>query len=391
MTSKTTNANVLTGLDVLLRDGHPALDGKRFGLLTNHTAVTRGVVSIIDALHNDDRFTIDRLYGPEHGVRGNEQAGDKVVDQVDPATGLDVVSLYGANRAPSAQQLSGIDAMLYDLQDAGARHYTYISALVLLMEACAPANVPVVVLDRPNPITGTRIEGKVLEPDVKSYVGMHPMATRHGLTIGELALMIADEQGLPKPIVIPCEGWERDMWWDETGLPFVYPSPNLPTLNSLIAYTATCLLEATTLSEGRGTTLPFETFGAPWVNPDELAAELNSRDLPGVIFRPAYFTPYISKHPNELCAGAQMHFTDRDAFQPVATGVHIIHALIHLEGSQFEWREGPALGMSYGRLYGSKEIRSMLADGKSPAEIIANWQPGLDNYIARAKAYHLYQ
>lgn len=384
-------SEVMTGLDVLLRDGHPALTGARIGLVTNHTAVARDLVSIVDAMHGDDRFEVVRLFAPEHGVRGAAQAGDHVEDEVDTVTGLPVVSLYGANRTPTDVMLEDLDAVIFDIKDAGARHYTYISTMVNVMVACKPLNIPYFVLDRPNPITGLHAEGKVLEGEFTSFVGIHPMPTRHGLTMGELALFIAADLAIPSPTVIRCEGWTRDIWWDETDLPFVYPSPNLPTLTSLIVYTATCILEATTLSEGRGTTLPFETIGAPWVDGNALANELNTRELPGVTFRATGFTPSFSKHQGELCGGVQLHITDRDAFRPVSTGVHIVHALRNLPGSQFGWQEGPALGMSHGRLYGSTELREMIDAGKSAEEIIATWQPDLDAFIERARGYHLYE
>lgn len=381
---------VLTGLDVLLRDGHPALENKRIGLITNHTAVTRDLQSIIDVLHADERFDVVMLFGPEHGVRGNAQAGEHVDDGLDAATGIPAISLYGKNRVPTEEQMSELDVLLFDIQDAGARHYTYMSTMVNIMRAAAPLNKPVVVLDRPNPITGLHSEGKVLEADLTSGVGIHPMPTRHALTMGEIGLLVAADTDLPKPTIIPCEGWTRDLWWDETDLPFVFPSPNLPTLNSLIAYTATCILEATTLSEGRGTTLPFETIGAPWVDGHALANELNSRNLPGVIFRPTGFTPSFSKHEGELCGGVQLHIIDREAFQPVKTLVHIVRALQDLPETQFAWQEGPALGMSHGRLYGSTELKEMSEAGASAEEIIAKWQPELDAFNERVKQLHLY-
>ena len=390
MTTGSNRSTVLTGLDVLLRDGAKHLEHRTLGVVTNHTAVTRDLASIVDALHADERFTVARLFAPEHGVRGAAQAGDAVADETDAATGLQVVSLYGANRTPTPEQLAGLDAILYDLQDVGARHYTYISTLVHVMQACAPLDLPVVVLDRPNPITGLNAEGKVLEPEFLSFVGIHPMPTRHGLSIGELALLIAHDLGLSAPEVIRCEGWTRDMWWDDTDLPFVYPSPNLPTLDSLITYTATCIIEATTCSEGRGTTRPFELVGAPWVDANWLAGEMNGRDLPGVRFRATGFTPWISKHKGELCYGVQLHVTDRHAFRPVSTGVHLIHALNLQPGSQFNWTSGPALGMSHGRLYGSTELRTMIDAGQSAEAIIATWQPGLDACIAHASEFHLY-
>ncbi|MCA9833091.1 MAG: DUF1343 domain-containing protein [Thermomicrobiales bacterium] len=381
----------LTGLDVLVRDGHPLIDSQRIGLVTNYTAVTRELESIIDVLHADERFHLARLFGPEHGVRGAAQAGDHVGDEIDAATGLPVVSLYGEHRMPTPEQLGGLDVLVYDLQDAGARHYTYISTLEHVMKAAAPLDIPVVVLDRPNPITGLNAEGKVLEPEFISFVGIHPMPTRHGLTIGELALMIASDTGLPMPTVIRCEGWDRETWWDDTGLPFVYPSPNLPSLDSVLAYTATCIFEATNLSEGRGTTKPFEMIGAPWLDGAALATELNARKLPGVKFRPVSFTPWFSKHTGTVCGGVQLHVTDRDAFRPVSTGVYMVHAISHLPSNEFTWLDGPALGMSHARLYGSAELHSMLADGATAEEIIASWQPDLDIWIDRSKEFWLYE
>lgn len=382
---------VWNGLDVLLRDSHPVLDGARIGLVTNHTAITRDFRHIVDALHSDERFELVQIFAPEHGVRGSAQAGDLVGDEVDLATGLPVISLYGSNRIPTAEQLADMDVVIFDIQDAGARHYTYISTMVHVMRACAPLNLPVMVLDRPNPITGLHTEGKVLEQEFVSFVGIHPMPTRHGLTMGELTMLIAAELKFPAPTVIACEGWSRDLWWDDTDLPFISPSPNLPTLDSLLAYTATCPLEATTLSEGRGTTRPFEVFGAPWVDAIALADDLNRRHLVGVHFRPIWFTPWFSKHREQLCGGVQIHVTNRDAFRPVATGVHIIHSLAQLPDSDFAWQTGPALGMSHGRLYGGTELHEMIASGNSAEEITASWQPELHAVINRAKDFHLYE
>lgn len=382
--------SVRTGLDVLLRDGHPLLEGKRIGLATNHTAVTHDLRSIVDVLHEDGRFTLARLFAPEHGVRGSAQAGDHVGDETDPGTGLHVVSLYGANRSPSAEQLDALDVVLFDMQDAGARHYTYMSTMVHLMEACAAIDRPFVVIDRPNPITGIHTEGKVLEPGFLSFVGIHPMPTRHGLTIGELALLIASEKGMPKPTVIACEGWTRDLWWDDTDLPFVMPSPNLPTLESLTCYTATCIFEGTACSEGRGTTRPFELVGAPWVDAGELARDLNARDLSGVRFRPTWFTPSFSKHQGESCGGVQLHITDRNAFRPVATGMHLVHAFAHHPNGQFQWLAGAVVGMSADRLYGNDQLHVMIDAGASPEEIIATWQLELDAFVHRARRIHLY-
>jgi uncharacterized protein YbbC (DUF1343 family) len=381
---------VKTGLDTLLERGHEAVDGHRIGLVTNHTAVDAQLRSAVDLLHADDRYDLVHLYAPEHGVRGAAQAGDKIGKETDPQTGLPVDSLYGETRKPTPEMLEGVEVLLFDIQDAGARFYTYLSTMVLAMEAAAEAGIPYVVLDRPNPITGLHAEGTILDPAFASFVGIHPIPTRHGFTMGELARFVAAERGMPEPLVVEMEGWRREMWFDETGLPFVQASPNLPTLDSLIVYPGTCIIEGTTLSEGRGTTRPFEYIGAPWVDATDLAATLRARDLPGVLFRAASFTPAFSKHAGKLCHGIQLHVTDRDAFRPVATGVHIVHALKHLEGSQFEWRPGGALGMSSELLYGNADLHTMIDAGATPEEIIEMWNEPLAAFLGKAGATYLY-
>jgi uncharacterized protein YbbC (DUF1343 family) len=381
---------VKTGLDTLLERGHEAVNGHRVGLVTNHTAVNAQLRSAVDLLHADDRYDLVHLYAPEHGVRGAAQAGDPIGRETDPQTGLPVDSLYGETKKPTPEMLEGVEVLLFDIQDAGARFYTYISTMVLAMEAAAEAGLPYVVLDRPNPITGLHAEGTILDPAFASFVGIHPIPTRHGFTMGELARFVAAERGLPDPLVIEMEGWRREMWFDETGLPFVQASPNLPTLDSLTVYPGTCIIEGTTLSEGRGTTRPFEYIGAPWVDATDLAATLRARDLPGVLFRAASFTPAFSKHAGELCHGIQLHVRDRDAFRPVATGVHIVHALNHLEGSQFGWRPGGALGMSSELLYGNADLHTMIDAGETPEEIIGTWDAPLAAFMERAKAAYLY-
>lgn len=384
------STHVTTGLEVLLDEGHPLVGGRRIGLVTNHTAIDRELRSAIDLLHTDPRFELAHLYGPEHGVRGDVQAGVHVGRAVDGETGLPVESLYGETRKPTPEMLDGVDVLVFDIQDAGARFYTYISTMVLSMEGASEAGIPYVVLDRPNPITGVHIEGPMLDPQFESFVGIHPVPTRHGLTVGELARLVAADRGWPEPTVIRMQGWQRDMWYDETGLPFVQASPNLPTLDSLTVYTGTCIFEATTLSEGRGTTRPFEYIGAPWINVTELVAELRSRDLAGVGFRPASFVPMFSKHQGDTCSGVQLHILDRETFRPVEVGVHLVHAIKHLNGSQFAWRPGSATGMSANLLYGSEVLHTMIDAGASPEEIMATWDDGQDAFREKAGAAYLY-
>ena len=381
---------VKTGLDILLERGHDAVNGRRIGFVTNHTAVDAQLRSAVDLLHTDERFELVHLYAPEHGVRGAAQAGDHIGRETDPQTGLPVDSLYGVTRKPTPEMLEGVEVLVFDIQDAGARFYTYISTMMLAMEAAAENGIPYVVLDRPNPITGLHAEGTILDPTYESFVGIHPMPTRHAFTMGELARFIAEERGLPEPQVIAMEGWRREMWFDETGLPFVQASPNLPTLDSLTVYPGTCIIEGTTLSEGRGTTRPFEYIGAPWIDATTLAETLRGRDLPGVLFRAASFTPSFSKHAGETCHGIQLHLTDREVFRPVATAVHIVHALKHLPGSRFEWRPGGALGMSAELLYGNGDLHTMIDAGATPEEVMAGWDEPLAAFIEKAQAAYLY-
>lgn len=381
---------VRTGLELLLERGHPLVDGRRIGLITNHTAVDRELRPAIDLLHEDPRFELVHLYGPEHGVRGDAQAGDYVAAATDEATGLPVDSLYGETRTPTPAMLEGVEVLLFDIQDAGARFYTYISTMILALEAATEQGIPYIVLDRPNPITGTRIEGPMLDPAYTSFVGIHPMPIRHGLTMGELARLVATDRGWPEPHVIRVEGWRREQWWDETGLPFVQPSPNLPTLDALTLYPGTCLFESTTLSEGRGTTRPFELIGAPWVDPHPLVADLRARNLPGVGFRPASFVPMFSKHQGETCRGVQVHILDRDVLRPIEVAVHLLHALRSQSPDDFAWRPGSALGMSANLLYGSDRLHVMLDAGASADDIIATWKGPLATYRKKAKEVRLY-
>lgn len=381
---------VLSGLDVLLRDGCPLLEGRRIGLITNHTGVNRHLDSIIDLLHGDERFHIERLFAAEHGVRGDLQAGAPIVDTTDPNTGLPVVSLYGDTRKPTPEMLAGLDVLLFDAQDVGVRFWTYIGTMIYGMEAAAGVDLPYVVIDRPNPITGTHREGPLLDQDYISFVGMYDMPTRTGVTMGEHARIYAADHDLPEPTVIACDGWRRSMWWEETGLPFVQASPNVPTMDSLICYAGTCIFEATTMSEGRGTTRPFEYIGAPWVDSAALVREMRRRGLPGVAFRDAAFVPMFSKHQGDTCRGVQLHVLDRDAMRPVELGVHLIHAFKHLPGSEFVWRPGGALGMSANLLYGSPVLHTMIDDGAEPEDIIETWPVGMDGFVERATRAALY-
>ncbi len=380
-----------TGLDVLLEDGVPELEGLRVGLITNHTGIDRRLRSGIDLLHASDRLRLAALFGPEHGVRGDAQAGVKVGAATDSRTGLPVHSLYGETRRPTPEMLRGLDALIFDIQDVGVRYATYISTLAYAQEAAAQADLRFVVLDRPNPITGVRVEGNLLDPAFASFVGVHPLPVRHGMTTGELARLFAAERGYPEPLVVPLRGWRRDQWFDQTGLPWVLPSPNLPTLDTLTLYAGTCLIEGTNLSEGRGTTRPFELIGAPWIDPFRLAEELERRELPGVAFRPAYFTPTFSKHAGEVCGGVQVHIRDRESLRAAELGVHLLHAVRQHDSAAFGWRQGADGRYFIDLLAGGDRLRTLLDQGASVAEIIDPWIGESRAFAARRQPHLLYR
>ena len=293
--------------------------------------------------HNGDLFRLCAFFGPQHGFLGQTQ--DNMVEWQSyqhPRLGIPVYSLYGEHREPSAEMLKHVDVLLVDLQDIGARYYTFIWTLYLCMRACEKHGVQVAVLDRPNPINGMTTEGPTLDSGYKSFVGMHPLPVRHGRTIGELARQFRDE-AFPdcRLSVLPMKNWERAMWFDQTGLPWVMPSPNMPTLDTATVYPGMCLLEATNISEGRGTTRPFEIFGAPFIEAEILCRELNDIKLPGAFFRENYFQPTFHKFAGELCRGAQLHVVDRNLFRSFQTGVEIIRCIRKLYPEAFAWKQPP--------------------------------------------------
>ncbi|MYA44231.1 MAG: DUF1343 domain-containing protein [Gemmatimonadetes bacterium] len=314
----------------------------RLGLIAHPASVTSELQFSADAIRAAG-YDLRALFGPQHGARGEKQ--DNMIESdhyTDPVTGLTVHSLYGEVRKPTPEMLRGLDAVLFDLQDVGVRVYTFVWTMALAMEACADAGVRFVVLDRPNPIGGVRREGPVLREEYRSFVGLHPVPLRHGLTCGEMARWLNVERAIGCDLtVIPCESWRRDMSWDDTGLPWVMPSPNLPTPDSCVVYPGMVLVEGTNMSEGRGTTRPFELFGAPWLDPVALVARLGLASLPGVAFRPCHFEPTFQKHAGALSGGAQLHVTDPGTFEPVRTAVEIIVAARRLARHDFAWLEPP--------------------------------------------------
>jgi uncharacterized protein YbbC (DUF1343 family) len=336
---------VLLPLDHLGELWPKQLRGARLGALLHPASVSASLehASRLLERHNGDLFRLSALFGPQHGFLGQTQ--DNMVEwkgYEDARLRIPVYSLYGEHREPAAEMLEGLDVLLVDLQDVGARYYTFIWTMYLCMRACEKAHIEIVVLDRPNPINGAMTEGRLLDPNYKSFVGLHPIPVRHGKTIAELAQQFRDE-AFPKCrlSIMPMKNWERQMWFDQTGLPWVMPSPNMPALDTATVYPGVCLLEGTNISEGRGTTRPFEIFGAPFVEAEVLCRELNALRLPGVFFRENYFQPIFHKFAGELCSGGQIHVIDRNTFHPFQTGVEIIRALRKLYPEQFAWKQPP--------------------------------------------------
>ena len=332
---------VRSGLEELL--GRPArLRGARVGLIANPTAVTPDFVHAALHLKALKGAKLQALFGPEHGVFANAQDLEEVGDLTDPRTGLRVFSLYGETRIPTEKMLQGLDTLVFDVQDVGSRYYTFIYTMLHAMQACAAHGVRLVVLDRPNPIGGASVQGNILDPRFLSFVGMHPLAVRHGMTVGELALMFADELDLSLDLdVVPMKGWRRSMAFEETGLPWVLPSPNMPTVDTAFLYPGGCLIEGTNLSEGRGTTRPFHLVGAPWLDPWKLADDLTKADLPGLGFRPCYFTPTFQKHAGQLCGGVEVHITDRRKVDAFYAYLVIIEKARAQNKAKFAWRKPP--------------------------------------------------
>lgn len=380
---------VKTGVEVLLESPRRFISGS-VGLVTNPTGVTRSLESTLDALHRHAEVKLEALFGPEHGARGDVQDALPVTDAKDAATGLPVYSLYGDCEKPSEEMLDGLDVLLFDIQDCGARFYTYVSTLTHCMEAAAAHGVTVTVLDRPNPINGDTVEGPVLEPGYESFIGLHPVPVRHGLTVGELALFINRGIGCDLTVV-EMQGWTRGMWFDETGLPWVQPSPNLPTLDTATVFPGTCFFEGVNASEGRGTTRPFELLGAPWVNPRLWADRLNGLELPGVRFRQCFFTPTFWRFKDEQCSGVQPHVTSRDTHKPVETGVHLLSSLIMLHPDTFTFNP-PSYDprMHFDLLAGSDRLRAALTERLPVEEIVSGWTREVEAYKRKAEQFKLY-
>lgn len=392
--SSAQQARVLTGLDNI-DEYADWFANKQVGVICNHTALNSEGVYIVDVFKKMNNVQISALFGPEHGIKGEHDAGEKVDSEKEKTT--PVYSLYGKVRKPTPRMLAGTDILVFDIQDIGARFYTYIWTMALAMEAAAEQGIPFVVLDRPNPINGHTLEGNILEKKFASFVGLFPIPVRHGMTIAELAMLFNGEGWLKNGIkadlkIIPLKGWQRGQWFDQTGLKFIKPSPNMPDLATAIVYPGLCLLEGTSVSEGRGTKQPFLQFGAPWIKAEEFSASLNALNLAGVRFTAHQFIPHSikgmssnPKYEGKTCSGVKILVTDRNAFRSCKTGIKIVETLHRLYADSLLWRAG-----HFDRLCGSDKIRETVIRGGDVDSLMNSWQKELKHFKKMRKKYLLY-
>lgn len=360
--------------------------GKRIGLITNATGMNSNYESSIDVLWGKTKLVA--LFSPEHGIRGAANAGDKVAGQIDAKTGLPVYSLYGETRKPTPEMLADIDVLAFDIQDVGARPYTYIYTMAYAMQSAKENGKTFVVFDRPNPIGGVEVEGGLIKNGFESFVGLYPIPVRHGMTVGELAKLFNKEFGIGCDlIVIEMTGWKRGMYFSDTGLPWIMTSPNIPTPDTALVYPGTGIFGSTTVSEGVGTTRPFEFVGASWLDADELAGRMNALQLPGTVFRPAYFTPRFGSYTGQACAGVQIHVTDRKAYRPVRTALTLLYTIRDMAPGQFDFRsQGRGTPMT-DLVTGDDSLRTWRY---TLEELLAEWDKEAKIFKDKAKQYYIY-
>lgn len=379
---------VRPGIETFLAGVPPALRGRRVGLITNHSGVDRSGTPDIDLIAGHGDLELVALLAPEHGIRGTAQDGEKVLDETDPKTGVPVYSLYQAeDRGPTPKMLEKVDALVYDLQEVGGRTWTYVSTMALSMQAARRKGIPFVVLDRPNPIGGEIVEGALLDPRFKSFVGMYPIPARHGMTVGELATLFNRKYGIGADLLVArVENWRRPQWFDQTGLPWVNPSPNLRSLAALTSYPGSVYFEGTNLSEGRGTDRPFEQVGAPWLDAQGVVREMNGRRLPGVRFEAITMSvsPAAAKHKGRTVPAIRFAVTDRQAYRPVRTALLLIDEVRRRHPRDFAWTK------SIDRLTGSDEARLAIEGGRL-APLLEEWDRESARFLEDRKPYLLYR
>lgn len=387
---------VVLGLERFCEVESDNFKNARVGLLCNQASIDHDLRHAADKLKSLSNIELTTLFGPQHGIRGDVQ--DNMIETPhakDSETGLPVYSLYSETREPTERMLDGLDVIVCDLQDVGCRIYTFVYTIANCMRAAKRYGKKVVVCDRPNPIGGVALEGNILEPEYASFVGQFPIPTRHGMTVGELALMFNEIGGIDCDLeIVKMDGWEREMWFEDTGASWVMPSPNMPTIDSAVVFPGTVHLEGTQISEGRGTTRPFELVGAPYVDAHELGRSLEAMELPGVRFRPVVFMPTFQKHAGVACGGVQIHVTDREIFQPVITGIAILKAIYELYGDEFKWKEPPYEYVydknPFDVIAGGDSLRRGLIGGVSIEEIKRSWAEGEKRFASERARYLLY-
>ena len=391
-----TRRHIKLGLETLLEGEAPLLGDARVGLICNQASVNHQFRHAADLLYEHSAVKLKALFGPQHGIRGDVQ--DNMIETehtVDRETGLPIHSLYSETREPTRAMLDDIDILVFDMQDVGCRIYTFAYTMANCMAAARKFGKKVIVCDRPNPINGVDVAGNVLEPTQASFVGLFSISTRHGMTLGELAQMFNEHFEIGCDLdVVKMEGWERGFWHDQTDAPWVLPSPNMPTLDSATVFPGTVHFEGTQISEGRGTTRPFELVGAPYVDAEKFARQLNDLNLPGVFFRSCIFRPTFQKHAGISCGGVQIHVTDRNVFEPVITGVAMVKVAYELYPTEFRWKE-PPYEYVYDRnpfdvIAGSSSIREAFEKGTTIEELQNNWNEGLDAFRRVREKYLLY-
>jgi uncharacterized protein YbbC (DUF1343 family) len=385
------------GLEVLLQDVPEVMRGKRVGLICNQSSVNHAFEHAADLLHEHSAFKLTALFGPQHGIRGDVQ--DNMIETahgLDRKTGLPVHSLYSETREPTEKMLEDVDVLVFDMQDVGCRIYTFVYTLANCMRIAGQLGKPVVVCDRPNPINGVDVSGNILEPEYASFVGLFPLPTRHGMTVGELAQMFRDRFNADCDLhIVPMIGWKREFWLDDTDAPWVMPSPNMPTLDTATVFPGGVHFEGTQMSEGRGTTKPFELIGAPYIDPDAYAERLTSLALPGVIFRSCVFQPTFQKHAKVSCGGVQLHVVDRDRFDSVLAGIAMVKVAHDMYPGEFRWKEPPYEYVfdknPFDVICGTNKIREAFEQGTSLDTIRQGWQAPLAEFVSLRTQYLLYR